>query len=507
MASVSADPSGCRRVQFTGPDRRRRTLRLGKLSKRAAAELGGLAERLNAANLAGQAPAEGDARRVADLSDALHGRFAACGLVPARGPAAPDTLGPFLAAYLADRAADAKPNTLRHLRDAAGHLLDRFGEGKPLGDVTAGDADEFRRHLAAGGRSGRGPNTVNRWMGRAGQFFRHAHRKGLIAANPFDGQRVAVRGNPARMAFVGRDDAARVLAACPDDEWRLLFALARFGGLRCPSELGPLTWADVHPPDPAAADARGRAGWIRVTSPKTAHHPGGAERAIPLFPELRPHLDAVRALRLDPERLVPRFADGKSNPHTQMTRIVRRAGLEPWPKLFQNLRSTRQTELAREHPAHVVCAWMGNSRDVAAEHYLQVTGADFTRAGAGGPADAGSVTPPPTPPGCGDGTHPVGTSAGTAAGPEPTPAAPTAPAAAPRISAPATTKTINETDAESDAKATQLSTRHAAARKSTLEPAPAETLPRQREMPPPAAARRKSAVYILPPEGVEPSTY
>ena len=56
------------------------------------------------------------------------------------------------------------------------------------------------------------------------------------------------------------------------------------------------------------------------------------------------------------------------------------AGLKSWPKLFQNLRSTRQTELAEQFPAHVVCAWMGNSEDVARDHYLQVTDAHFEAA-------------------------------------------------------------------------------------------------------------------------------
>jgi hypothetical protein len=47
--------------------------------------------------------------------------------------------------------------------------------------------------------------------------------------------------------------------------------------------------------------------------------------------------------------------------------------LNPWPKLFQNLRATRETDLAEKHPMHVVCAWTGNSQTVAAKHYLQVT--------------------------------------------------------------------------------------------------------------------------------------
>src|SRR5262249_42219374 len=63
-----------------------------------------------------------------------------------------------------------------------------------------------------------------------------------------------------------------------------------------------------------------------------------------------------------------------------MARYVRRAGLKPWPKLFQNMRATRETELAQDYPLHVVCEWIGNSKAVATKHYLQVTDADFAKA-------------------------------------------------------------------------------------------------------------------------------
>jgi hypothetical protein len=48
--------------------------------------------------------------------------------------------------------------------------------------------------------------------------------------------------------------------------------------------------------------------------------------------------------------------------------------------LFQNLRSTRETELADEFPLQAVCAWIGNSQPVAAKHYLQLTDERFDRA-------------------------------------------------------------------------------------------------------------------------------
>ena len=54
--------------------------------------------------------------------------------------------------------------------------------------------------------------------------------------------------------------------------------------------------------------------------------------------------------------------------------------LKPWPKLFQNLRTSRQTELAKRFPEHAVCEWIGNSQIVAREHYLRVTEDDFASA-------------------------------------------------------------------------------------------------------------------------------
>jgi hypothetical protein len=77
---------------------------------------------------------------------------------------------------------------------------------------------------------------------------------------------------------------------------------------------------------------------------------------------------------------VTRYRATKTNLRRQLERIVKRAGLEPWPKLWHNLRASRQTELAERYPIHVVCAWIGNSRAVAQEHYLQVTDTHFANA-------------------------------------------------------------------------------------------------------------------------------
>lgn len=59
---------------------------------------------------------------------------------------------------------------------------------------------------------------------------------------------------------------------------------------------------------------------------------------------------------------------------------VKKSGLTPWPRLWQNLRASRQTELTEQFPAHVVSAWLGNAERIAAQHYLQVLDTHFQKA-------------------------------------------------------------------------------------------------------------------------------
>ena len=80
------------------------------------------------------------------------------------------------------------------------------------------------------------------------------------------------------------------------------------------------------------------------------------------------------------EYVITRYRKTNCNLRTQLERIINKAGLKRWPKLFQNLRSTRETELVERWPEHVVCAWIGNSKAVAREHYLQVTDEHFEQA-------------------------------------------------------------------------------------------------------------------------------
>ena len=90
---------------------------------------------------------------------------------------------------------------------------------------------------------------------------------------------------------------------------------------------------------------------------------------IPLFPELRPYLEAMFD-EADPgtEHIITRYRNRNANLRTHLLRIIKRTGVNCWPKLFHNLRASRQTELTARFPLHVVCGWIDNSAPIADKH-------------------------------------------------------------------------------------------------------------------------------------------
>jgi integrase len=237
--------------------------------------------------------------------------------------------------------------------------------------ITPADAEYWVTFMGTGEKP-LGQNTIRRHTGRARQLFKAAIKRwGTGAANPFEGMAATVRADKSREFFVTREMTDKVIAACPDAEWRLMVALSRFGGIRTPSETLALKWTDVD-------WDRSR---IRVPSCKTEHHEGKDERIIPMFPELRaPLLEVFDAAEPGTVYVITRYRDANANLRTQFERIIRKAGLLVWPKPWHNMRATRQTELADQYPIHVVCQWIGNSEAVAREHYLSVRDSHFDAA-------------------------------------------------------------------------------------------------------------------------------
>lgn len=77
---------------------------------------------------------------------------------------------------------------------------------------------------------------------------------------------------------------------------------------------------------------------------------------------------------------VDRYRDATQNLGTHFKRIINRAGITPWPRLFNAMRASRVTELAAEYPSAVCTSWMGHTRAVAEAHYHMVRDEDYEKA-------------------------------------------------------------------------------------------------------------------------------
>jgi integrase len=384
MASIAREPNGHRRILFVDADGSRKTIRLGKVPQRTAEAVKYRVEQLLAAKLTGS-PLDGDtARWVGELEMGLAVKLARVGLIAKPETRAVAALGPFLTAYI-DGRADLKPATKIVRQQVIRDVNEFFGASRDVRSITPGDADDFKQYLV---KRKLAPTTIHKRLQVVRSFFHAMRRRKLIEENPFEGVNVAPAGIKDRQRFVTRDEIASLLKACPDHHWRSIVALSRYGGLRCPSEVLSVRWEDIN----------WETGRLVVASPKTEHHVGKASRTVPLFPELRSVL--AEAFELAPVGAVyvvdERFRKAAMGPscwlnanlRTTFQKIVHRAGLQPWPRLFHNLRASRETELVERFPVQAVTSWLGNTPSVAMRHYLMTTDAHFDAAIQGEPEAA-----------------------------------------------------------------------------------------------------------------------
>ena len=144
-----------------------------------------------------------------------------------------------------------------------------------LADITPEDCERWKRWLRNEKRHAEA--TASKHIKRAKTLFAAAVNDRLLTASPFQKVKTGSEANDQRHYELTADVAADVLAACPDDDWRVIFGVARYGGLRCPREVLTLKWSDV------LWDQKK----LRIDSPKTGL------RFCPIFPDLAPILEAA----------------------------------------------------------------------------------------------------------------------------------------------------------------------------------------------------------------------
>jgi len=383
MASIASDPGGQRRILFMDRSGKRQTLRLGKCDKKTAESVRLKVEMVLSATYAGLPFLEEVRAWLRGVSPALQNRMERVGLIIA---AKEETLQAFLDSYILNRS-DVKPATIEVWQQPCRNLIEYFGAGRMLRTITAGEAEQFKAWLSTQKLA---TATFAKRLSFARTFFNHARKHKFIDENPFAVIRIPIAAVSERQHFIDPGMTDLLLAAA-SPTWRIILALSRYGGLRCPSEVLSLEWAHIDWP----------AQKITVVSPKTSRYQGKDRRQIPLFPELQVYLEEARQLAaLGQTHIVggdylARAASAKGwrncNLRTSFEKLIKRAGLEPWPRLFHNLRSSRETELLNKgFPLHVVANWMGHNAKISLKHFAQTTDEHFERAVSGGSSGAKS---------------------------------------------------------------------------------------------------------------------
>jgi integrase len=302
-------------------------------------------------------------RWVDGVDDLLHKRLSAAGLVTPRVIAGPVKSRTIAAVFDKLIATKKKPATIAALTNAKKKLVAFLGT-KPVGEIVKRDVEQWRESLV---KESLAENTVRRLIGYGHQAAALALSEKWMTVNPFaDFEQRCVESRD-RQEFIAQETIAKVIDAAPDAEWRLLIALARYAGLRTPSEPFNLKWQMI--------DWSDEDGSIEIVAPKTQHHDDGGIRRIPLYAEVRPHLMKVFEQAGDGATFVfsEKFRSQRAPKLSlRFERIIRKAGLCPWKKLWNNLRSSRQSELERKHGNFTASKLMGNSTMIAFRHYNQI---------------------------------------------------------------------------------------------------------------------------------------
>ncbi len=246
-------------------------------------------------------------------------------------------------------------------------LLKFVSSDKDIASVTVGELKRWQASMS----TSLGVTTRNKHLKRVKTMFKLAVEDGLISDSPANAVKLEreERVDRSRQYFVDASKTQRVMDSLPNTNWKLVFALMRFQGLRR-HEVFAIDWHNID--------------WTRSELTVPAVTTSGAktktgQRTMPIFPEVMDLLRDQREIVATGAKVVQWTGTEESLSELLRKRVEKVLG-QCWPKPCHQLRSTRRTELDREFPRHVVNEWLGHSSEVAEKHYQQITSEDLTKA-------------------------------------------------------------------------------------------------------------------------------
>ncbi len=365
MASISTSKkSGTRRLLFRVSNCDERSqINLGRIPSKEAQGIKRRVEALIASKRSNSAIDGETASWLAGIDTKLRASLVKHGLAAPIAARQDFTLIELVDAFFASQV--VKPSTLASYKQSTDSLLEHFGPDTHIRHITAQQADGWRKALH---ESPLAQATVSKRINTAKSLFARAIKWGALEKCPLRHVKRGSQVNSQRLVYVEREKIQLVLKACPDDQCRAVVVLARFAGLRCPSEMCDLRWGDVDFTRSA----------LRVCSIKLEAYGEKAVRDVPMSLEVR---HALRCLNPGSEGdlVLPRIGTCETNMRTMLEKAIIKADVESWPRLFQNLRASCEMDWADAAGHHPAAKWIGHSLEVSAKHYVRVRDVHFEK--------------------------------------------------------------------------------------------------------------------------------
>ncbi|GHT36334.1 hypothetical protein FACS189427_07740 [Planctomycetales bacterium] len=251
------------------------------------------------------------------------------------------------------------------------YLVEYFGGKKRIDLITPAEAGGIRNYLMNERTVRRGklkPSSANKAIRAMKPIFRFAVDCGYIAVSPFAKVKSGSIISLERQEYISVERLEQAIAACGNDiELRGLLAIARFQGLRIPSEVRDLKFSDFRQENTG----------IIFSVPDTGKT---GSRRVPVFSEFVPYLTELQQHRKEgQEYLFEKYRQVKTSGKIKFVNIgalirkkMKRAGVPFWEKLFINLRSSCMTDKERlGWSRSLMDAVFGNSERIRLKHYIQ----------------------------------------------------------------------------------------------------------------------------------------
>jgi integrase len=301
------------------------------------------------------------------LPDRIHKQLMAEQLCPPQQKRiSPDErkVGNFTQAFI-DEQGQLKPRTIINYHQARTWLLKSIPADTDIGAITEYDLQQWQASM----KGKLALTTRNKHLKRVKTMLGSAVSKRVLAVSPakeLKEEKGRTTIDRSRQVMVTPSLSEKILKGLPNVDWRLTFALMRYQGFRRCEVFG-LDWEHIH--------------WgnsvIVVHSDKTGI------RECPIFKDTRPYLDQARveASQSLSGKVIRCHSSIDSITPLLIKHIKRICKPEEvYPKICQQLRSTRRTELQQEFSDHVLNEWLGHDSKTAAKHYLQITPGDLKKA-------------------------------------------------------------------------------------------------------------------------------